>query len=243
MGVLRTAFDELGSSHFDIDFLAVVVDSPMMKALYNKLQLMGWTVIDGVMPIRYDEVEPGFYKDNLNISGCCGMNELLKLNVFSMEQYYRVSVVDADVLVAQPLDELWAAPEWLGLIYTRGQMRGEPFQGGLWTVRPNATVLADMVSLVRRGAWYSGTGWERSGVGWVYGGPTVQGLLPYYFTKVAPLSASMAVSVCHYNHMGSLPRCVDTPIEQIRSFHFTGGCSKAFRCIEACKRKKRTNSC
>jgi hypothetical protein len=131
-----------------------------------------------------------------------------------------VSVVDADVLIAHPLDEIWAAPDWLQLIYTRGgycvtcecvsmlpcagQMVAEPFQGGLWTIRPNPSTLSvchvllnndkvvecvcvcvcvcdilltiqqHMQDLVRRGAWYEGSGWERSGVGWLYGGPTVQ---------------------------------------------------------------------
>jgi hypothetical protein len=145
-------------------------------------------------------------------------------------QYDRVAVIDGDVLVGAPLDEIWAAPKFLKLIYTRGQMVGEPFQGGLWAITPDLGILEHMVSLVQRGAWYSGTGWEHSGVGWVYGGPTIQGLMPYYFTKVAPINASMALSVCHYNNMGNTERCGDTPVEHIRSFHFTGACDKPFRC-------------
>eukprot|EP01108_Squamamoeba_japonica_P008248 TRINITY_DN7249_c0_g1_i1.p3 TRINITY_DN7249_c0_g1~~TRINITY_DN7249_c0_g1_i1.p3 ORF type:complete len:112 (+),score=2.03 TRINITY_DN7249_c0_g1_i1:74-409(+) len=57
--------------------------------------------------------------------------------------------------------------------------------------------------------------------------------MPYYFTKVAPQNASLAVSVCAYNHMGEMERCRDTPMEQVRVVHFTGGCAKPFRCLDA----------
>ena len=60
------------------------------------------------------------------------MDELLKLNVFGMTDYDRVAVIDGDVLIGAPLDEIWAAPKFLKLVFTRGQMVGEPFQGGLW---------------------------------------------------------------------------------------------------------------
>merc|ERR1712000_296513 len=37
VGVLRLAFEEIGSQHFDLDFLAIVVDSANMRRHYDKL--------------------------------------------------------------------------------------------------------------------------------------------------------------------------------------------------------------
>ena len=230
VGVLRHAFERHTSHSAVFDFIAIVSDVPAMRVHHDKLRLLGWTVVNGELPVRFDRIADGYYKENLNTSGCCGMDELLKLNVFGMTDYDRVAVVDGDVLIGSSLDEIWGAPLWLQLIYTRGQMVGEPFQGGLWAVTPSRETLAHMIDLVERGAWYVGSGWERSHIGWVYGGPTIQGLMPYYFTKVAPVSASLALSVCHYNNMGASERCTGTPVEQIRSFHFTGHCDKPFRC-------------
>ncbi len=230
VGVLRHAFDAHPSAVAALDFVAIVDDIPAMRKHHQKLERFGWTVKYEQLPVRWNDIQEGFYKNALNTSGCCGITELLKLNVFAMTAYDRVAVVDGDVLIGASLDEIWAAPLWLQLVYTRGQMVGEPFQGGLWAVTPSRDTLADMVSLVQRGAWYEGSGWERSNIGWVYGGPTVQGLMPYYFTKVAPVNASLPLSVCHYNNMGASERCSDTPVEQIRSFHFTGHCDKPFRC-------------
>lgn len=90
----------------DLDFIAIVIDSPQMNNHHHKLELLGWKVVKGIIPVRYDSIAEGFYKgiqnsprkpiqallfsdesaENLNISGCCGMDELLKLNVFGMTE-------------------------------------------------------------------------------------------------------------------------------------------------------------
>jgi hypothetical protein len=85
-----------------LDFIAIVLDSPAMSQHHHKLQSLGWKIVKGILPVRYDSIAEGFYKgaflqislktsnsrcifvENLNISGCCGMDELLKLNVFGM---------------------------------------------------------------------------------------------------------------------------------------------------------------
>ena len=41
MGVLRLAFEEIGSQHFDLDFLAIVVDSANMRRHHDKLRRFG----------------------------------------------------------------------------------------------------------------------------------------------------------------------------------------------------------
>ena len=82
--MLKFALEEIGSKYFELDFLAIVVDAPSMKRFYPKLERFGWRVITGVMPVRFDEIADGYYKQNLNNSGCCGMDELLKINVFNL---------------------------------------------------------------------------------------------------------------------------------------------------------------
>jgi hypothetical protein len=84
VGVLRFALTELGSQHFDLDFIAFVIDVPSMKKHYDKLRKFGWRVVTGAMPVYYNEIADGYYKRNINISGCCGMDELLKINVFNL---------------------------------------------------------------------------------------------------------------------------------------------------------------
>jgi hypothetical protein len=46
----------------------------------------GWTVVDGVMPVRYDEIAESFYKQNVNISG------MLRVYVCAMLMHIMVSI-------------------------------------------------------------------------------------------------------------------------------------------------------
>lgn len=40
-----------------------------------------------------------------------------------------------------------------------------------------------------QGDWRKGLGWGGSGIGWFYGGATIQGLLPYFYQTFAPDTA------------------------------------------------------
>lgn len=46
-----------------------------------------------------------------------------------------------------------------------------------------------LVAVVCQGDWKVGAGWRGSQIGYFYGGATIQGLLPYYYTNVAPGTA------------------------------------------------------
>lgn len=50
-------------------------------------------------------------------------------------------------------------------------------------------VLSYSLSLLYQGDWKVGKGWRSSQIGYFYGGATIQGLLPYYYTMVAPGTA------------------------------------------------------
>ncbi len=47
----------------------------------------------------------------------------------------------------------------------------------------------------------------RSKIGWFWGGMTVQGVLPYYYNKVAPPGGSQIVDRCYYNTMADTEPC------------------------------------
>ena len=70
-----------------------------MRQFHRKLKAFGWKVIETESPVQYSEIADGYYKQNLNASGCCGMNELMKLNAFTLTDYYRVILLDSDAML------------------------------------------------------------------------------------------------------------------------------------------------
>jgi len=221
---------------FDVDLVAFVSEeAPFLFAYEDALRSYGWSPRRLPLPLRYDEIEESYYKQELNKSGCCGMTELLKLQAFQMHEYDRIVVADTDLVIARNIDELLLLPDTVGLVYTNGSMEGEQFQGGFWAIRPSQRAYDGMVDLARRGRWFKQRGWENSGIGWFYGGPTIQGILPYWFFEREPPSARLEVSRCIYNSQAG-PQCLDTPIDDVSIFHFTQ-CPKPWSCIFTGKAK------
>jgi hypothetical protein len=108
-------------------------------------------------------------------------------------------------------------------------------QGGWLLLRPNRTVFDDILTVFKKGN-FGGGGWEQSGVGYAWGGPTVQGLTAYYFYRVASPARSLEVDMCVWNNMGD-KLCQDKA-DDIRNSHFTV-CQKPWTCgrphTPACK--------
>jgi hypothetical protein len=46
----------------ELDFIAIVIDSPQMNKHHHKLELLGWKVVKGIIPVRYDSIAEGFFK-------------------------------------------------------------------------------------------------------------------------------------------------------------------------------------
>ena len=61
-----------------------------------------------------------------------------------------------------------------------------------------------------------------------YGGATIQGILPYYYTFVAPGTSHM-LDACLYNSMYSNPCRDDALWPRVKSVHFTN-CQKPWKC-------------
>lgn len=54
-------------------------------------------------------------------------------------------------------------------------------------VRPNMHSYQEILAVIRKGDFrYNGKGWEGSGIGYSYGGETIQGVLPFYYQVKAP---------------------------------------------------------
>jgi len=110
----------------------------------------------------------------------------LKYWGLALTEYDRSLVIDADVIITDPMDELMTRPESLIGVYDHGlDFDGStvpPVQGGFLLFRPNLTDFEEVKRLTREGDW-AGDGWKHSNIGWCYGGVGPDGLLSYYFNK------------------------------------------------------------
>jgi hypothetical protein len=149
-------------------------------------------------------------------------------HAWTLDEYYWVLHMDIDAYMSKNVDEL--LDQQKDFIYTKDYGMGggtnSVVQGGWLLLRPNRTVFDDILTVFKRGN-FGGGGWEKSGVGYAWGGPTVQGLTAYYFYRVAAPTRSMEVDMCVWNNMGD-ERCRDKA-EDIRNSHFTV-CPKPWTC-------------
>jgi hypothetical protein len=59
-------------------------------------------------------------------------------------------------------------------------------QGGFLLLRPSEATYEQMVEIVREGDFRPSKGWGGSGIGWCWGGQTIQGLVSYFVNLVEP---------------------------------------------------------
>jgi hypothetical protein len=102
---------------------------------------------------------------------------LNRLSCFSFNrqgEYEKVLLLDMDTVMVQRVDELWERD--VPIVFTRpGGNTQEPLQGGMIMLQPNLDTYARMLAVIRKGDFqYNGRGWENSGIGYAYGGETVQ---------------------------------------------------------------------
>ena len=103
-------------------------------------------------------------------------------------------------------------------------------------VRPDVAIFEEMIEIVRVGDFKKGKGWGGTGIGNWWGGATFQGLVPYYYFKVASKhNPAVEVDRCIYNQMvdreiappsrgppfvGQV-HCRRVPLVEIKNVHFT----------------------
>lgn len=117
-------------------------------------------------------------------------------------------------------------------------------QGGFLVVKPNMNAYHEYVNIVKEGKFFGPSGWERTGYGGYFGAQQIQGICSFYYGYKHP-GTGVELNRCYYNAMADAPRqsssgkcrdgreecqdCRETPIEEVKSVHFTL-CSKPWKC-------------
>lgn len=240
----------------ELDFI-VLLTSDIPSVHHSVIESIGWKVIVKDSPLQPSDIRNSRIAHEVVTDGAMGINEMVKMEAFRMREYRTIVMVDCDVLFHKPFPELFQLKTALG--WTHGGWESEKINGGFLVVNPHASsgseripprdVLAPdsknfstagltvgdrhfhaVLDILREGDFRPGSAWRGSGIGWTYGGRTIQGLLPYYFFSVLARTADTEIPRCKYNNMVQLQKCKVYPIENITSNHFTGDCTKPWWC-------------
>ena len=221
----------------EMRFVALV--TPCVHARWHAvLRRIGFEVWLSPSPLNASEVRNKQIATEIVTDGAMGINELVKLEGLRMSQFHSVVMVDCDVLFHKTFDELFFITP--SLAWTHGGWESEKINGGFLVFNPRHAHAMDhmknIVDTVREGDFRPGSGWRGKGIGWTYGGRTIQGVLPhYYFLEATAMVADdpqphVEIERCRYNNMAQLEKCKAKPYDQVTSNHFTGDCLKPWWC-------------
>ena len=201
------------------------------------LEQLGFHVIEVPTPVNTSAIKHKFLREHIDKNGCCGAAELIKLTSYLLYEYHRVIHLDADTLFLNPIDELFARN--YSLIYTTDPNMATfkgidkmPVQGGFIILQPSYHDYQNLINIVMNIEFGSGTGWNRSKIGWFWGGMTVQGVLPYYYNRLTTPNRSQIIDRCYYNTMADSDDCIQKKLIELKSAHFTV-CQKPWKCYRA----------
>mmetsp|Transcript_11667 Transcript_11667/g.36386 ORF Transcript_11667/g.36386 Transcript_11667/m.36386 type:complete len:379 (-) Transcript_11667:36-1172(-) len=181
----------LANSSRRVDLLALVPDS-LPELEVAAVAELGLTPRPLPVPVLRDDVQSRFARWSMAKFGCCGDLEGLKYYGAALLEYERVLVLDADVLLLEPIDEIFDIPSSHALVGTYNHnldISSSVFpavQGGFLLFSPSLSDFQALVNLTREGDYRAETGWKGSNTGWVYGGVGPQGLLSFYYNQVRP---------------------------------------------------------
>eukprot|EP00656_Telonema_subtile_P039140 TRINITY_DN44279_c0_g1_i2.p1 TRINITY_DN44279_c0_g1~~TRINITY_DN44279_c0_g1_i2.p1 ORF type:complete len:456 (-),score=51.26 TRINITY_DN44279_c0_g1_i2:41-1408(-) len=178
-------------------------------------------------------------RKEIDKSGCCGMSELAKLQALKLVDYEWVLIVDADSLVLKNLDEMFDQPD-VDVQYTMDLgLGGGCVNGGFVLLRPSVDHFHKMWATIEDGDWRHPSAWGGTNVGYCYGGPTFQGLIPYFYQHlhqptVTKQKKIVVLDSCIFNNMGTSKNADGreqgkVPIEEVSVAHFTY-CQKPWMC-------------
>lgn len=234
-------------SLYDVDLVAFA--APPVVTSIPILEKYGWRVLKRPLPVQLDEIENKDYVERMRNSGCCGADEFLKLWAYTLTEYHRVIHLDMDSIVFKNMDELYRIDKELlftGDYNMKGGSKVVPVQGGFLVVKPSLDTFEEFRSIIRKGNHYAGSGWEGSHIGNFWGGQTIQGIMPFFYSVKHPDRAH-ELNRCVYNCMvdnpywpntvrcqDGKPTCQDCRLQQpemVSSAHFTI-CQKPWTCTK-----------
>lgn len=155
-------------------------------------------------------------------------------------EYDYVVHLDADTYILNPIDELFEVPNRYSLQYTTdpnmASHKGKnkmPVQGGFIVLKPSIEDYNNLIWILLNTEFVQGGAWNRSKIGWFWGGMTVQGVLPYYYNEggsgLTNLGRTRVLDRCYYNTMADVPECIIQELYELKSAHFTI-CQKPWNC-------------
>ena len=241
---------------------------------------LGYDVLIRETPINATDIVEGFYREHVVKSGCCGDKEFLKLYAYTLTDHQIVVHFDLDSIMLQPFDHLYDAMlkaeetkpdipvmfgeslvERIDAYFTRDYNMvqvGHKYpgiQGGFLVVRPNMEYFEEYKSIIIKGNFQKGRGWDGK-YGGYFGSQQIQGLCSYFYDALHPGTA-VELNRCFYNQMRDSPYgkkrksneeacrdgrdncedCRETPVSEVKSAHFTL-CQKPWVCPHNLVRRK-----
>lgn len=234
------------ASKYFIDLIAFVTKKAV--AVRPTLIKFGWKIYEKDLPVALDEIKNQEYAQRMRDSGCCGADEFLKLWAYTLTEYHKVLHLDMDCIIFKNLDSLFDSDK--ELLYTgdynmKGGSPVAPAQGGFLVIKPSMEAFTEFQEIIRKGD-HGSKGWGGSRIGNFWGGQTIQGIMPYFYTVLHP-ERGAELNRCQYNQMADNPyypnsqRCINkqptcedcrlSDPETVYSAHFTI-CQKPWTCTQ-----------
>jgi hypothetical protein len=232
----------------ELRFIAMIDDDVDEKWI-KVVRALGFEVWKTRSPVDLTEVRNEYFAKEIKSNGVLGIRELIKLEGLRMHAFQIVLFLDCDILFHKRFDELLEMKE--NYAWTISAYPEERTNGGFLVYNPNHPAsmhhLDNIIELLREGDFRPGSGWKGTGIGWAWGGATIQGILPYYYFHEASkeqerLEQSLNLTLppahkeldkCQYNNWCKLDRCSNFTYEEVTSSHFTDTCSKPWYCIHS----------
>jgi len=235
----------MDSKSVEFRFIALV-DDDVEDKWRKVLRLHGYEVWKTRTPLDHTEVRNESFGTMMKDSGAIGTTELIKLEGLRMRDFDKVFFLDCDVLFHKRFDELLDFEE--NHAWTIGGYVEEKINGGFLIYNPKHPAslyhMNRIIDILKEGDFRGGSGWRGSGIGWGWGGPTIQGILPYYYfieankeqemleqsLNITLAPAHIEIDRCKYNNMAQTDRCTNFTFEEVTSNHFTSTCYKPWYC-------------
>jgi len=80
---------------------------PNAIACAKTMEPLGYELLEREVFVKVADIEGEYLRTNIEKNGCCGEKELIKLEAYTLTQHPIVVHLDLDVLVLQPLDDLF----------------------------------------------------------------------------------------------------------------------------------------